>query len=169
MKLTRTIALVGAVSLLVLPLMAGAATDTQVLTINATVAARAKLTIAPTTINFPDADPDLVSPIPATENGSITVLSNIRTTSVGVSSLVCLANGDLIAAGATDIPITNVTWTSSGAGYIGGTMSNSASQAVGSFTGSGANVGGFDFFLANSWAYDVGSYSQTVLYTLTTP
>jgi len=171
MKLTRTIALVGAVSLLVLPLMAGAATDTQVLTINAnaTVAARAKLTIAPTTINFPDADPDLVNPIPATENGSITVLSNIRTSSVGVSSLVCLANGDLIAAGATDIPITNISWTSSGAGYIGGTMSNSASQAVGSFTGSGANVGGFDFFLANSWAYDVGNYTQTVLYTLTTP
>jgi len=169
MKLTRAVVLLGAISLLVLPLMAGAATDTQTLTINATVAARAKLVLAPTTINFPDADPDVTDPIPATENGTITVLANIRTSSAGLSTLVCLANGDLVAAGATDIPISNVTWTASGAGYIGGTMNNGASQAAGSFTGSGANVGGFDYFLANSWAYDVGNYTQTVLYTLTTP
>jgi hypothetical protein len=169
MKLTRMIALVGAVSLLLIPLVAGAATDTQTLTINATVAARAKLVLAPTTINFPDADPDVTNPIPANENGSITVLANVRTTSVGVSTLVCLANGDLVAAGANDIPITNVTWTATGAGYLGGTMNNASTQAVGSFTGSGANVGTFDYFLANSWAYDVGNYTQTVLYTLTTP
>ena len=60
MKLTRIAAL-----LLVLTfLLAGAAwaaTDSKNLTINATVAATAKLTLGVAAINFPDADPDIHS------------------------------------------------------------------------------------------------------------
>jgi len=62
-----------------------------------------------------------------------------------------------------------VTWTAGGAGYGAGTMNNSTAQSVGSFTGSGSNVGTMSFFLANSWAYEIGNYTQTVDYTLTTP
>jgi hypothetical protein len=167
MKLSRSLVLLVGVSFL-LPALALAATDNETLTINATVAARAKLVLAPTTINFPDADPDAVDPIPANEN-AVSVLCNVRTTGAGVSTLTCLADGDLVAAGATDIPITNVSWAATGAGYSAGAMSAATAQAVGSFTGSGANTGTLSFFLANSWSYEIGNYTQTVQYTLTTP
>jgi hypothetical protein len=163
----KTIALVGAMSVLTFGVLAEAATDNQTLTINASVAARAKLVLAPSTINFPDADPDLTPTISANEN-SVNVLANVRTSSLGVSTLTCQANGDL-DSGSDTIPIANVTWTAVGVGYSGGTMSSAAAQSVGSWTGSGANVGDLDFFLANSWSYNVGSYSQTVTYTLTSP
>lgn len=163
----KTLALVCVLAVLA-PLAAFAATDSQVLTINATVSARAKLVLAPTTINFADADPDLTPSIAANEN-SVNVLSNIRTTSAGLSTLTCQANGDLMS-GTDAIAINNVTWTvASGADYVPGAMNSATAQSVGSFTGSGAFVGDLDFFLANSWAYNVGSYTQTVTYTLTTP
>jgi len=164
----NTLMFVCVLAILGAPLVALAATDTQTLTINATVSAHAKLVLAPTTINFADADPDLTPSIAANEN-SVNVLSNIRTTPLGLSTLTCQADGDLISGGDV-ITIDNVTWTvASGAGYVPGTMNTAAAQSVGSFTGSGAFTGNLDFFLANSWAYNVGNYSQTVTYTLTTP
>jgi hypothetical protein len=165
-KLHRSLFLLVGVSFL-LPALASGATDNETLTINATVGDRAKLVLAPTTINFPDEDPDLVDPIPADEN-AVSVLCNVRTTGAGVSTLTCLADGDLTGGG-TDIPIANVTWTATGGGYQPGTMSTAVAQTVGSFTGSGANTGTLSYFLANSWSYEMGSYSQTVQYTLTTP
>lgn len=163
----KILALVGVLTVVVAA-SSQAATDTQTLTINASVAARAKLVLAPSTINFPDADPDLTASIPATEN-AVSVLANVRTTSAGVSTLACQANGNL-TSGANSIPIGNVTWTATGAGYLpAGTMSSSAAQAVGTWTGSGARTGSLSYFLANSWAYNVGSYTQTVTYTLTSP
>ena len=167
MKLSRSIALAIGVAVLI-PALAYAATDTQTLTINAVVGARAKIVMSPTTINFPDADPDVVPSIPATEN-AVSIECRIRAAGAGISNLTCLANGDLVAAGATDIPISNVTWTATGTGYLAGTMDNSTAQAVGSFSGSGPHAGTMSFFLANSWAYEVGNYTQTVDYTLTTP
>ena len=163
----KTLVALGVLALVALPVAVNAASDNQVLTINATVAARAKLVLAPTVINFPDADPDVTPSIAATEN-SVNVLSNVRTSGAGVSTLTCQAAGDLISGGDV-IPISNVTWTSTGPGYLAGTMSSAAAQNVGSWAGSGAYVGTFDYFLANSWAYNVGNYSQTVTYTLTAP
>lgn len=149
------------------PVLTDAASDTKTLTINAIVSARAKLTISPTTINFPDADPDVVDPIPATEN-SVSVEAKIRTTGAGVATLTCLANGDLVS-GTDLIDISNVTWTASGGGYGAGTMNAAVAQSAGSWAGSGSRSGTFDFFLANSWAYAVGNYTQDVVYTLTAP
>ena len=163
----KTLAVLSAVALLALPVMASAATDSQVLTINASVLARATLVLAPTVINFPDADPTATPSISANEN-SVNVNSNVRTTAAGVSTLTCLANGDLVS-GTDVISISNVTWTSGGVGYVPGTMNNAVAQSAGSWIGSGANIGTFDYFLANSWAYEVGAYTQTVTYTLTAP
>jgi len=148
--------------------MAGGAfaqTDTETLTINATVGARAKLTMNPTTINFPDADPDDFPLIDATEN-PVDVEAKVRTT--GTATLTCQANGDLISGG-DSIAISNVTWTATGGGYQAGTMSSATPQTAGSFVGSGEYDGTFSYQLANSWAYEVGNYSQTVTYTLTAP
>jgi hypothetical protein len=164
----RILTVLCALAVLTIPVIAGAATDTETLTINASVLARAKLVLAPTIINFPDADPDVTPSIAATEN-SVNVISTVRTSSAGAVTLTCQANGDLVSGGDV-IAISNVTWTGAGAGYSpGGTMNNAVPQPVGAWTGSGSYVGTNDFFLANSWAYNVGAYTQTVTYTLTAP
>ena len=150
---------------LCLVLMAGgafAATDTKVLTINATVSARATLTLGVAAINFPDADPDS-GPILATEN-PVSVTAKIRTSAAGNVTLTCIAGGDL-----GPIPISNVTWTAAGNGFVGGTMSSTVGQSAGSWVGSGNRSSSFTYSLANSWDYTVGSYSQSVTYTLTAP
>jgi hypothetical protein len=143
-----------------------AATDQQTLTINATVAEKAKLTLGVAAINFPDSDPDSVPSIGATEN-PVSVTVKAQTGSISTVTLTVQANGDL-ESGSDSIPITNVTWTASGSGFQSGTMDTSA-QPAGSWTGSGRRDGEFNYFLANDWNYQTGSYTQTVVYTLTAP
>ena len=143
-----------------------AADDTEDLTINATVNARAKLTLDPTTINFPDADPDS-GPISATEN-PVDVTAKVRTGAASTATLTCLAGGNLISGG-DSIAISNVTWTATGSGFVAGTMSSTVPQSAGSWTGSGNNPGTFSYSLANSWDYEIGNYAATVTYTLTAP
>lgn len=167
MKFSRKSALSLALLVALTPALALAASDNATLTINATVAARAKLTISPTTINFPDADPDVTASIPANEN-AVTVSAKIRTSAAGNATLTCLANGDL-TSGSNTIAINNVSWTATGSGFSNGTMNASTAQSVGTWTGSGNRSGTFSFFLANSWAYTVGSYAQTATYTLSAP
>lgn len=145
---------------------AWAATDQQTLTINATVSAKAKLTLGVAAINFADADPDTVPSVAASEN-PVSVTVKAHTGGASNVTLTAQANGDL-DSGADTIPITNVTWTATGAGFVPGTM-NTTPQSAGSWTGSGNRSGTFSYFLANSWSYAVGNYTQTVVYTLTAP
>ena len=144
-----------------------AATDQQTLTINATVADKAKLTLGTAAISFPDADPDSTPSIAAPENPvSVTVKAH-----AGTGSLVTLtvqANGNLGSGIDDTIAISNVTWTAFGSGFVAGTMGTSP-VAAGSWTGSGNRSGSFSYFLANRWAYPKGDYTQTVVYTLTAP
>jgi hypothetical protein len=144
-----------------------AATDTENLTINAAVSARAKLTLSDNTINFIDADPDVTDPIPATEN-AVTVEVKARTGALSDVTLTHRASGNLID-GAKTITIDNVTWTATGAGYVAGTMSTGSDVAAGSWTGPGDYDGTFSYFLDNDWAYEPGSYSASSTYTLTAP
>ena len=143
-----------------------AATDQQNLTINATVSAKAKLTLGVAAINFADADPDSVPSIAATEN-PVSVTVKAQTGGGSSITLTVQANGDL-DSGTDTIDISNVTWTATGAGFVAGTMDTTA-QAAGSWTGPGRYDGTFSYQLANSWDYAAGSYSQTVVYTLTAP
>ena len=144
-----------------------AATATANLTINATVAATAKLTLSTNTINFPDADPDLISSIPSTP-ASVSVTAKAKTGSTSTSTLTVLAADDL-KSGSDTIAISNVTWTASGTGFVNGTMNKTTAQTAGSWAGSGNRSGAFSYFLANSWDYATGSYSASVTYTLTAP
>lgn len=143
-----------------------AATDQETVTINATVSAKAKLTLGEAAINFADADPDTVPSIPATEN-PVSVTVKAQTGGASTVTLTVAADGDL-DSGTDTIDITNVTWTATGAGFVGGAMNTSA-QSAGSWTGSGQQSGTFSYSLANSWDYNAGSYTQTVVYTLTAP
>ena len=143
-----------------------AATDAQTLTVNVTVSDRAKLTLGTGAINFADADPDVMPSIAAVEN-PVTVTVKAQTGGASTVTLTIQANGDL-ESGSDTIDIDNVTWTASGAGFVAGTM-DTAVQTAGSWTGSGRRDGTFSYFLGNGWGHAAGSYTQTVVYTLTAP
>ncbi|MGD0915385.1 MAG: hypothetical protein ABSB22_02900 [Thermodesulfobacteriota bacterium] len=144
-----------------------AASATQPLTINATVANTAKLSLGVATIAFPDADPDTVPSIAATQN-PVNVTAKAKTTTNGAVTLTVVTGGDL-TSGSDTILIGNVTWTVTGAGFVAGTMNKTTAQSAGSWTGSGSRAGTFSYDLANSWAYATGSYTATATYTLTAP
>jgi len=150
--------------LLATSLASWAATDQKTLTINATVNAKAKLTLEVAAINFPNADPDDVPSVSATEN-PVDVSVKAHAGSGSTVTLTVQANGDL-QSGTDFIDISNVSWTATGAGFAAGTMDTVAVPA-GSWTGSGDRAGTFSYFLANSWDYVVGNYTLGVVYTLT--
>jgi len=166
MQRVKVVSLVAVVCLVLLAtsLAGWAATDQQTLTINAQVNANAKLTLEVAAINFPDAEPDAVPSVSATEN-PVDVSVKARAASTSTVTLTVQANGDLVS-GSDTIDISNVSWTATGAGFAAGTMDTVAVPA-GSWTGSGNRDGTFSYFLANSWDYVVGNYSQSVVYTLT--
>jgi hypothetical protein len=137
------------------------------LTINAAVNSKAKLTLGSATINFADQDPDTTPSIGATEN-AVSVEVKARTSAASTVTLTVRANGDLVD-GTKTIDISNVTWTAGGGGFASGTMSDSSDVSAGSWTGPGTRSSTFSYLLANSWAYEPGSYAQTATYTLTSP
>jgi hypothetical protein len=163
----RLLVLLIAVAAVALVQPLSAVTDEKFLTVSATVAATAKLTLTSATVTFPDADPDVTPSIPATE-GAITVTAKAKTGAASLVTLTLLAATDL-TSGLDTIAISNVTWTATGAGFVAGTMNNSVAQTVGSWTGSGNRTGTQSYSLANSWSYATGSYSAAATYTLTAP
>ena len=134
---------------------------------SAEINSAAQLTITPSAINFRDANPDAMPSIPANEN-PVVVTAYAQTTGNKTVTLTVLAAGDLVS-GNDRILIDNVTWTATGSGFSGGTMSKSSPQNAGSWQRSGTRTGTFSFFLKNSWSYATGNYAQTVTYTLTSP
>ncbi len=154
--------------LLLSPIPAFAPEQTGPLTVNMAVSARAKLTLGASAINFPDADPDTTPSIPANEN-PVTVTAKVRTGVSTTATLTHRSSGDLTAGLGITIPISNVSWTATGAGYVGGTMSSSSNVPAGSWTGSGIYSGAFNYSIANSWTYATGNYTVSTTYTLTAP
>jgi hypothetical protein len=78
------------------------------------------------------------------------------------------ASGDLVAGSAV-IPAANVSWTATPAPpYRNGTLSAAVAQtlATGTTDVSPAQTGTVVFSLSNSWSYNVGTYSQTIVFTL---
>jgi hypothetical protein len=165
-KILMTIALV-AVAALILSTATFAASDSKTLTINATISARAELVLAPTTINFPDANPSTVASVPA--DNPVAVTARIRTGRATAATLTVTSAADL-TSGSDTIPISNVSWTASAGPFIAGTMNKATPQSAATFAnGSGLFSGTFNFLLANSWTYNTGVYTATVTYTLTAP
>jgi hypothetical protein len=146
---------------------ARAAANTVMVDVNAAVASSAQLTISPLTINFPDADPDTTPVINAIGN-PLTVTVQAQTKKQNTVTLTVLAQGNLVS-GSSTIPISNVRWTATGAGFAPGTLSNSTAVRAGSWTGPGTRSGTFSYTMANSWNYPRGEYRATVIYTLTAP
>lgn len=143
------------------------ATATQTVAVAATVAARAALTVGSATLTFADANPD-TTPSLAPNEGAITIAASGRTSATGNITLTVVSSNDLVS-GADLIAAANLTWTASGAGFVGGAMNKTTGQSVGSWTGPGSRTGTQTYSLVNSWSYATGNYSMTVTYTLTAP
>ncbi len=130
------------------------------------VSSQAKLTFSSTSLTFPNADPDSVAQIPASE-GPLALTVSARS-SQGGSIVLTVQAADDLRSGLTTIPVSSLSWTASGPGFLGGTMSRTA-QTVGSWTTAGTASGTLTFRLANAWTYPVGLYSTTLTYTVTVP
>jgi hypothetical protein len=167
MMKTRLLIIGAAVAAIALMQPLGAASTSNNVTVSATVAATAKLTLGATTVSFDDKDPDTVSSIAANE-GAISIVAKGKT-SAGSDITLTLQAADDLKSGSDIIGIGNVTWTASGTGFAAGTMSKSSAITVGSWANSGNRTGSVSFALANSWAYATGNYSVTATYTLTAP
>jgi hypothetical protein len=130
------------------------------------VAAQSKLAISPMTLTFPNADPDTVPNIQASE-GPTAMTASVRIPS-GQGILTVLAADDL-RSGMNTILVSALQWTATGTGFAGGTMSKSVAQTVATWNTSGSYTGAVTFTLSNSWTYAIGSYGTTLTYTLSTP
>jgi len=131
-------------------------------------AQRLDLSISPGVIAIPTADPDVM---PAVSSAPVAVNYRIRQNNRQAWLLTVQANGDL-ESGASTIDIAAVSWTATPSPpFQNGTLSKSMAQTVASGTGNVAapSTGAITFTLANSWTYDAGLYSQTLVFTLSTP
>jgi hypothetical protein len=153
--------------LVVAGVLVDAASLSRTATATATVNAAAKLSLSSTTLAFPDADPDTTPNIPAA-GGPITITAKARTTIGSTVTLAVQAANDL-KSGLDTILATQMQWTSTGTGFVAGTMSRTAAQTVGLWTSSGSWTGSQTYTLLNSWNYATGTYSTTLTYTLSAP
>jgi hypothetical protein len=127
-----------------------------------------ELTVSPAIIFFPSADPDLVPQISA---GVVTVTIRVRGNGNRPWHLTVLASGNLVS-GASTVDISNITWVATPAPpFRAGTMNRTVAQVMASGTGNlnPATNGAVTIRLNNSWTYDTGIYTQTVVFTLSAP
>ena len=132
------------------------------------VAQRLDLSLSTAVITFPSSDPDTVPVIPA---APVQVTYRVRQNNNAPWSLTVLAAGDLIS-GPSRVDISNVTWVATPAPpFQNGTLSKTVAQRVASGTGNvnPDTLGSITFRLANSWTYTTGTYTQTILFTLSAP
>jgi hypothetical protein len=126
-----------------------------------------RLLLSRSTINFPDADPDTVPSVPASEN-PMTIGVRVTGNSHDAWRLEVLASGDLVS-GPNTIPISNVSWTAKPLPFINGKLDRTTPQVVASGSGNVVVTGTVSFFFKNSWDYFNGNYSQVFIYTLSAP
>ena len=131
-------------------------------------AQRLDLTVTPAAIVIPTGDPDLV---PVVSSTPATIAYRVRQNNNNPWSLTVLAGGDLVA-GASSIAISEVTWVATPSPpFRNGTLSSTSAQTVAAGVGNVANPssGSITFRLTNSWTYDAGIYTQSLVFTLSAP
>lgn len=126
------------------------------------------LSLSPAVITFPSSDPDSV---PLVSAPTLQITYRVRGNGNAPWALTVVAAGDLLS-GASRIDISNVTWVATPAPpFQSGTLSKTVPQRIASGTGNvnPDSIGSITFQMANSWTYNPGSYTQTVLFTLSSP
>ena len=132
-----------------------------------TLPTTARVSFSTTSVTFPDADPGatpLVSSVPA----GVTISARARVPRNSQITLTLQSTDDL-RSGVTLLPASLITWTVTGAGFAGGTLSRTTPQVVGRWTGSGVRTGTQNFRFENRWTHPTGVYSATLVYTLSSP
>jgi hypothetical protein len=131
-------------------------------------AQRLDLAISPSVITLPTADPDTT---PMLTSSPVQVNYRVRQNNKQAWLLTVVANGDLVS-GPSTIDINAVSWTASPSPpFQNGTLSKTTAQTVATGTGNVASpsTGTLTFRLTNSWTYDAGIYTQTLVFTLSSP
>ncbi|HEY7498677.1 MAG TPA: hypothetical protein VH740_09195 [Vicinamibacterales bacterium] len=138
---------------------------TTVLLVN--LPATARVSFSATSVTFPDADPTATPFVPSVPVG-VTISARARVPRNSQITLTLQSTDDL-RSGVTVLPASLITWTASGAGFAGGTLSRTTPQLVGRWTGSGVRTGTQNFRFENRWTHPTGIYSATLVYTLSSP
>lgn len=136
-------------------------------TLSANVSPIAKLVLSTASASFPDADPDLTPQI-ATTGGPILITAKSRA-NPGTQVLLTLQAADDLRSGINVIPASNITWTATGAGFVAGTLSKAAPVTLATWSGSGVRGGSQQLYLRNLWTHPTGTYTVSLLYTLSAP
>jgi len=144
-----------------------AAQESATATLTSTMPPIARLSLSANSLSFPDADPDLVPQVPSS-GGPIAITARARAQRDAVVTLTVQAADDL-RSGISVLPVSLITWTAAGPGFVNGTVSRSAAQLVGTWVGSGVRAGSQTFRFENRWTHPVGVYTVTLTYTLTAP
>lgn len=146
---------------------ARAAGQVSTATMSASVSPLAKLTLSTASASFPDADPDAVPQIPAA-GGPLLITAKSRA-NPGTQVVLTVQAADDLRSGVTVIPAANITWTATGAGFVSGTLSRSAPVTVATWVGSGVRSGTQQLYFRNLWTHPTGTYTVSLLYTLSAP
>lgn len=152
------------IRLAIVPVLAVAALLAQA---SPAVAQRLDLTLTPRVVTFTSSDPDTV---PIMTAAPVQVSYRVRQ-NAGPWTLTMLAAGDLISGGST-VDISTVTWTATPAPpFRNGTLSKTVAQTLASGSGNvnPTATGSVTFRVVNSWTYNAGTYTQTVIFTLSAP
>jgi hypothetical protein len=128
---------------------------------------QARVSFSANSVMFPDADPTSTPFVPGVP-GAITISARARVPRNAQLTLTVQSTDDL-RSGVTVLPAALITWTATGPGFAGGTLSRSAAQLVGRWTGSGVRIGTQSFRFENRWTHPIGTYSATLVYTLASP
>src|SRR5262245_55392087 len=132
-----------------------------------TLPTTARVSFSAASVTFPDADPDAAPFVPSVPAG-VTISARARAPRNTQVTLTLQSTDDL-RSGVTVLPASLITWTVTGAGFAGGTLSRTTPQLVGQWTGSGVRTGTQTFRFENRWTHPIGTYSATLLYTLSSP
>ncbi len=126
------------------------------------------LSISPQTISFASADPDTT---PTLSAAPLTLTYTVFL-SGGAEWRITVQASDDLRNGSSTIPASSMTWTAVPAPpFRAGTLSRLAAQTMASGRGDVflQAAGTATFSLPNSWDYDVGSYTTSVIFTLSCP
>jgi hypothetical protein len=146
---------------------ARAAAQASTATLSASVSTAAKLNLSTASVSFPDADPDLVPQIP-TVGGPVLITAKSRA-NPGMQVVLTVQAADDLRSGVNVIPASNITWTATGGGFVAGTLNRLAPVTVAVWTGSGVRSGTQQLYLRNLWTHPTGTYTVSLLYTLSSP
>ncbi len=119
--------------------------------------------VTPSSFTYPSADPDSS---PVVTSPTLLVGYKISGAPHGNWTITVQAQSDLVS-GSSSIPASNVTWTAAPAPFVSGTLTTSAQTlATGSGNVTSITYANLVFNLKNLWNYATGTYSHTIVFTL---